>query len=398
MSPAPTVNAPSAPAAQPGKPVVAPIAFTRAARKKSRLANGAPGPFLMNAAVQPLPALLIPAAGWLRRLRITVTGTTAGNAAAVAFANDGPFNLLQQISLITPNGDTLISVIDGFTLYAIQKYGAHATGRHDPLADPTYSTVPGAGATGGSFRFTLNIPIEVDSRDAFCALQNMAANQSYNLQMSLNSLAQVYTTAPTTAPSVTVTTVMEYWSSPNSVNANGDPQATVPPGAGSTSLIQTQQPPINPNSQQNIQLINVGNTVRYELFILRTAAGVRTEVDWPTVFNIYVNGDAWFYKQKDQWRSQMAQEYRLTGGVTAAPTINSLDNGVYVLTDFMNDGSAGNQIVDAASNRNLLLNTLSTTALNVEAVNWGAAAGQLSIITNALRPASGQALYAPFLV
>ena len=395
---APTVNRPATDSSSQGKSSSAPVAvipFTRASRKKSRLI-GQYGPTVLNAAVQALAPIQIPAAGYLRRIILTVKGVTAANAAAVAFNADGPFNVLQQISLLSPNGDTIISVIDGFTLYALIKYGAFSTGRYDPLGDPTYSVTTGVGGgLGGSFTFTMRIPVELDARDAFCALQNMAANQSFLLQLSLNSTTALYTTAPTTAPSVTITAVMEYWSAPAASNGDNAPQATSPIGLGSVSLIQTQTPPVVAASQQNIQLLNVGNTIRFALFILRTAAGVRTEADWPTVTNFYVNGDPWYYKQKDQWRSQVAQEYDLDAGVAATPTLNSLDAGVYILTDFMNDGASGDGNVDAAANRDLLLVTSSGTAFNVEAVNWGAAAANLFVVENVIRPSSPQALYAP---
>lgn len=395
--PAPTLSPKPVAGTQPAAAALPPIPYTRAARKKSRLG----GPVIsstLTANVQALAGINVQPGGWARRIRLTVTGVTTGNAAAVAFNNDGPFNVLQQISMLTPNGDALISVIDGFTLAMINKYGAHGTGRYDPVADPTYSAVTGAGANGGSFKFTLNIPAEIDGRDAFCAIQNMAANQSYLLQLSLNAIAGLYTTAPTTPPVVTIVPVLEYWSSPAPVNADGNPQSVAPVSAGSYSILQTQQPPIVPGSQQNIQFINVGNTIRYELFILRTAAGVRTEVDWPNATNFYVNTDPWFYKTKDQWRSQMAQEYDFTGGLAAVPTLNTLDNGVYILTDFMNDGASGSGNVDGSSNRNMYLNTLSNTGFNVEAVNWGATAASLLVVTNAIRVPSPQALYTPSLI
>jgi len=396
MATAPTIGKPavSAPAASTAQAVPV-IPFTRASRKKSRLI-GQYGPVVLGGAVQALAPVQIPAAGFLRKIRLSVTGTTAGNAAAVGFKNDGPFNVLQQISLLSANGDTLISVIDGFAAAMLNKYGAFSTGRYDPVADPGYSVVPGVGAgLGGSFAFELIIPVELDSRDAFCSLQNMAANQSFLLQVSLNSTAGLYVTPPTTAPSVTITAVMEYWSAPATNNANGDPQATFPPGNGSVSLIQTQTPPITPATQQNIQLLNVGNTIRFPLFILRDAAGTRTEVDWPNVTNFYVNGDPWYYKTKKQWRNDMAQQYDYTGGVSATPALNTLDNGVFVATDFMNDGSSGDSNVDGASNRNLFLVTGSGTAFNIEAVSWGAAASSLLVIENVIRPASPQAMYQP---
>lgn len=396
MSTIPNVTSNSRPAvpASGNKAPVQVIPFTRASRKKSRLVLQTAG-VLLNAGVQAVPALQVPAGGFLKRLKLTIVGTTAANAAAVAFNNDAPFNLLQQISLLSPNGDTLINVIDGFTLYVINKYGAIGTGKYDPLANPGYSAVTGAGATGGSFSFELSIPVETDSRDAFTALQNMAANQSYLLQFSYNSTTAIYATPPTTAPTVVSTIVMEYWAAPAPTNSDGVMQASFPIGNGSVSLLQTQTPAIVAGSQQNIQLVNVGNVVRAVFLILRTAAGVRDEVDWPTVSNWYLNNDPLYYKTKPQWRNEMAQQYQLFAGLTATPTINALDNGVFVLTDFMNDGGTGDYLVQGGANRDLLLVTESSTAFNYEAVSWGATASSLFVVEHVIRPISAAALYAP---
>jgi hypothetical protein len=393
--PAPTLARPAAaqPAAQGGAPAIA-VPFTRASRKKSRLAFQV-GPTTLNTTVQAISPQQLPAAGYLRQIRATVTCTAAANVATVAFKQDAPFNVLQQVSLLTANGDTLISTIDGYALYVENKYGAFGTGANDPLADPNFSLVAGSGANAGSFSFEIVIPVEIDSRDAYGALQNMAANQSFLLNLSLNSLANIYSTQPTNAPTVSIDATMEYWSAPAETNADGALQATAPLASGTVSLIQTQTPVINPGAYQNLQLLNVGNTVRHIIFILRDAAGNRTEADWPTVFNLNVNNDPWMRKTVKQWRAQMAREYRYTGGVSAAPTINKLDNGVFVITDFMNDGSSGASRVEATSNRNEWLVTGSATALNMEVNAWGAAASNLLILQNNIRPSSAQATYAP---
>jgi len=401
--PAPTLNK-AAPAATPpatgqqgstAKQSAPVIPFTRASRKKSRLL-GQFGPVTLNTGQQALPIIQAGVGGYLRSLQLTVVGTTSGNAATVAFQPDAPFNVLQQITFTSPNGDSIISLLDGFALYALVKYGAFASGPIDPVADPNYVLTTGAGGTGGSFKFIIDIPIELDSRDAFTSLQNMAANQQFALQLSLNSLAQLYSTAPTSAPVVTITAVMHYWSAPSQTNTDGNVQATAPIGDGSLSLIQTQTPPITPGSQQNIQLLNVGNVIRFPLFILRNSSGVRTEADWPTVTNFYVNNDLWYYKPKDQWRTQHAREYELfPSAPTATPTKGALDNGVFPFTDFINDGSSGDKNVQAANNRNLWLVTGPGTAFNIEAVNWGASASTLQVIENVVKPSSPQALYAP---
>lgn len=397
--PAPTIRQTARPAAPTGAApqAAAPaIPFTRAARKRT-LGFAFPASSLTGA-TQPLASVQVPPAGYLRYLELNFVGTTAGNAAAVAFANDGPFSLIQQISLSSANGDQLIQPIDGFTLYAINKYFGLSFGKWQPQLDPSWLATTGAGATGGSFNFTLFVPIERDSRDAFCALENMAANQAYSLNVILNPASSVYTTAPTTLPQITVTGTMHYWAAPAQTSSAGDLQQTAPNGLGSVALIQQQTPPIVAGSVQNIQLLNVGNTIRTLMFVLRNAAGARDSSQWPAQTNFIVNNDVWYQKYKTAWQAQLQKAYGFTAApsTTAIGAANALDAGVFTLIDFINDGSVGDNIVDAAQNRDLWLVTGSATALNLDAHQWGATAGSLEVVQDTIRPSSPQALYAPF--
>lgn len=400
MPPAPTISkpAPNGPQTSPSPNQAAPalIPFTRAARKKRRQVTQIS--YNMTAAAQQLPVIQIPANGYLKKLTLDVQATTAANAAATAFQNDAPFSAIQSVGLTAANGDTLIVPLSGFTAAMQMKYGVFGhTRAFDPLADPNYAVTTGAGTTGGSFHFQLDIPIEVDPRDALCALPNMAANQAFNLQLFAGASGTVYTTAPTTLPPVTITVTAEYWAAPTATNAQGIPQQTGPRVRNAVSLLQSDTPPITANAQnQNVQLINVGNTIRYLYFELRTAAGVRTDADWPTVFSLLVNNDLWDYKTSDNWRRQMAEEYGLTGGVSSTPTLNHLDTGVWVYTDFVNDGAQGSGVVSSSANRDLMLVTGSGTSLSFQASQWGASASQLLVVTNALRIPDPTSFYAPF--
>ncbi len=390
--PTPTINQPAPAHAGKAPPVLIP--FTRAARKKTRMISNmsaTPG-----ASIQQLPPLQIPANGYLRRLILDVTCTITGNIATVAFANDAPFSAFTQVSLAAANGDSLINPLSGFTLSRLQKYGCFSMGSQDaaPEADPNYYAAVGAVANGGSFHFQLNIPVEVDERDGLCALPNMAANQSFLLNMFLNTSGSIYATAPTTLAPVNISITAEYWAAPAPVNAQGIAQQTAPRVANAVNLLQTQMPTITPSSDQTVQLLNVGNTIRFIYFELRTAAGVRTDVDWPNLMNILVNNDLWLAKTKNNWQRQLGHDYKLVGPVSATPSTGNLDTGVFILDDFINSGSAGN-VASASSNRDLMLVTGSGTALNIEAVIWGGNASQLLVVTNALRIPDPASFYAP---
>ena len=380
------------------KAPVAVIPFMRAARKKSSALTTLPTTALVAASTALSPTQ-ITAGGYLRRVKITVTGTVpSNNAATVVFAGDGPFSVLDQISLTQPNGTPLVQPISGFDLYVINKYLGVNTGRFDPLADPGYTAVAGAGVTGGNFSFNLSIPIEVDERDALGALANMAANQAYLLQVNLAASASVYSTAPTALPNISIVMTMEYYSAPAAQTANGIPQQTAPTPIGSLNLIQVQTPAITANTSMKTQIVNVGNAMRAVVFILRDASAVRTEVDFPATVNIKFLGDVLFYKTKIQWVADMATNYNYTAGKTAKPTLNSLDNGVFVLMDFMNGGGAGGTRVDGSASRDLLLLTDSASLFEFEALAaYGASASTLKILTQAINASSLEALFHPYI-
>lgn len=380
-------NAPAAPAAM--------IPFMRATASKSAFVtqlSATPG-----AAQVGLGAIQIRPSGFLARLKIKVNGVTSANAATVAFQPDAPFNVLQGLFFQSPGGDTIYSQTDGFTQFAIQKYLALGGQNNDPLAFPAYRAVTGVGGgIGGSFTFIAEVPVEIDRRDAYGTIQNQAANAQFTLMANLNTLANIYSTAPTTAPVVTLTVIMEFYSQPAAANDSSVPQQTAPSGNGTLNTIFTSQPTILAGTSAKSQIITVGNSIRAIIFILRTAGGVRTEADWPQVASIYVNTNLYLYKDKDIWNADMAQWYDYRAGKTAAPTLNGLDNGVFILGDWMNAGQSGGATVSGSSDRNRWLVTTENTLLEIESTTaWGASAASLQATVNAIKPADVQSEFAP---
>ena len=407
---APTLrNGSSAPAGQqnsaaPQPPVAnnvqAPIPFTRASRMKSFLPFSLPN-VTLTAAAQPIGPVEIAPAGFIRYIELEIKAVTSANVAAVAFAADAPWNILQQVFVYNSAGDTIQVPLDGYTVYVQNKYGCLSQNppNNDPKRDPAYGTGPvtGTGGTGGSFTFIVRIPWEVDSRDALASLPNMAANKSYQLGFTLNASTAIYTTPPTAQPVITVTGIMHYWHAPDAANANGYPQQTEPRGNGTLSMWRTQQPTVNASTDQYVQMLNVGNVLRFICFILRNGSGARTSADWPALFQLVLNNDVMFYEPKDNLQRDIAQAYALDGSASL-DTKGALDTGVYPLPYTLWTGADGVGVAAAGNNRDLWLPTLDTTLLQVHASSWGAAAGQLNILTNEIKPSSSQALYAPFFI
>lgn len=398
MSPAPLVGNRSSkaaqhPAAQPGQRApVQGIPFTRASRIKSSLAFDTGAVQLGAATVIAAPIELVPG-GFLKYVELGITLTTAANAAAVTFAADGPFNAVSYMAVTNSAGDSIIVGISAFQLMLLNKYGAFAQNPPfcDPRADRTFSVTTGAVATGGSATFNLRLPLgEICQQDAFCALPNLAANKSYQLMFQYAPSATIYGVAPTAPPQIRIQATMRYWAAPNRQNSAGVPQQAAPDGNGSVSLIRYQTSPVTAGDRI-VQFTNVGNVLRLILFTLRTAAGARTQVDWPATFQLILNNDTLFYKTLTDWQSESSEVYGYVNG--AIDTALGLDTGVFPIYDFLTQYG----MVETNGSRDQYLPTLDATLLQGRFTSFGAAANTLEVITNEIKPVSAAALYNPRL-
>lgn len=376
------------------------IPFTRSSPQKSKQAPTI-GPTALGTATSNFGPWQVPSGGFFRRLRLNVACVGVNATNSVAFNADGPFNVLQQIGLLSASGGQIIYAIDGYLLYCWNKYGCldETAPQTDPKADITYSAVTGTGGTGGSFNFNISIPLEIDARDALGVLPNMAGNQLFQLNGQLNTLANVYTTLPLTSATVTITPIYEFWALPDAANTDGVPQAQYPPGIGSALLIQNQNPVISPGVEQKIQLLNVGNIHRMYLMIGRRSSGARdaANANWPAITTRYVNGNPFNYKTLQNWLSETGKRYGLNyAGGASYETTNGFDQGVFVWSDFIKDGD-GNELASAACNRNEWLVTERSSVLEFDYNAWGASMSTLLISTLSVTVPSPSALYQPYV-
>lgn len=378
------------------KAKVMPIPFCRAARRKSIQAYTKT--FTLSAgATTPVEPIELPAAGFIRDLEVYVQISSSGNSATVAApaVGDLPFNVINNLQVTNAAGDTIYVPIPGYQLYLINKYaGIYEAPASDPRSWPSFTALTtGAGPTAGTGSFMLKVPFEIDPRDAFCALPNLAANKAYQLLINFASISNVWAggTAPNGTVSVTLTIVMNYWSQPNAVNGDGYPQETTPGGVGSVSLFRYQTITVTGGGSKISQLVNVGNVIRWGCFTLYDTASpnVRSDAQFPAINYFRLNNDQLFFKPTTNWLAQMhnAYGYGTAGGVK--DTQGQLDTGVYSLSDFIEQD--GRVYVDGPRDQNLV--TLESTLLQHEGNNFGASANTLFVLTNEIKPVSAAALY-----
>lgn len=367
MSPLATIaGAPqSAPKSSDSAPVLA-VPFTRAATEHTE--GFLDTTLNLSGSTQPISPTDIPAYGFMRGIFLEVT--TSNAAGASVFGGDGPFNVLQDVSIQDVNGAPIVGPIDGYDLYVINKLGGYRR-LQDAKLHPDYA----AQTANGNFTFLLYVPIEVGLRDGLGSLGNMNAASAYKLRISLAPSTTVYTTAPTTLPQVRVRAWLDAWTQPSDVDLQGRPQATVPPAHGTTSYWSKTTFPIS-TGQNQLRLPRVGNYIRNLVFIFRDNAGVRNKASFPAP--AFINWDTRVLREYQPilWRGTMAQKYGLTG---ADNTARGLETGVYV-EDYCHefDGSAGAELRDG------WLPTVQSTRL--ELTGNFAAQGTLTVLTNDVSP------------
>ena len=342
------------------------VPFRRATREHRELVNDST--YTLSTATQ-IPvggAISVPAYGYLRGLLLTVI--VSGGVAGTAFQGNGPFSILQNIILSEPNGAPLAQFNDGYQLYLAHKYGG---------ATPLFNEDPKSGvyaATMPNFQFQLYIPLELDLRDGLGSLPNQNAAAMFQLRYQVASSAQVYTTTPTTQPTVEVIVEAYEYDQPQATT-DGVANQTTPVAMNTTQFWSVQQYPVVAGFNR-IRLTRVGNYLRNLGFYFTDGSGSRTvgDTNWPTQLELDLDARPVDYVRKLTWRQTMYGRYGYQAATLDGGS-NTQDSGVFwydLCHEF--DGSVGNE------NRDGWWKTYGSTRLEV-AGTFGVA-GTLNVITN----------------
>jgi hypothetical protein len=302
---------------------------------------------------------------------MTATGGTP------AFLNtDAPFSVISQLGLRAADGTPIIVPLTGFQHYLVNKYfGKTSFGQ---TADPRFG-IQYSAVAGGVTKFWLEIPLEIDPVTGFAAIPAMAANRSYQLDITLNSIGGVFSaTTPPTGVTVQLKVYARYWTQPAAANTLGQAQQQAPLGLGSLTKVQLETPTITPGDQW-VKSNNVGQTIRNHVLVLRTSAGVRTDTDWPNLFQLILDNEPQNYWTRDFFEQQISQWYGLSA--TSKDVVGGLDTGVYPIPYHAFMGSLAG---DPNNSRGQLLYTNSGSQLQFYGSSFGAAASKLEILSEQL--------------
>jgi hypothetical protein len=339
-----------------------------------------------TASAQTLDQYNVPSSAYLEEVEVHVKAVTSGNAATVAFKEDGPWSLIDVLNFLDTGNSDVITQITGWDLMIINKFGGYKFA-DDPLSSPLYSATTGAGGTGGSFEFLLRVPIELVPRDALGPLPNKSASTPFKLKITVAPNASIYSTAPTAAPAVTIRmTPVSYWE-PTSQDGSGNPVAPQPP-AMNTTQYWNKTPYSNISSGPWVQQLDnaIGYPIRNLIFVLRDTASSRAqgESDFPDPFKLQMQSNIIANRRIMNWKDRIAKAY---GYDAVGDGKNQKNNGVYVLW-FNNDFAQK----PGWENRRQYLRTTDGMRLEAKGTIGGSGAHRMDIFANYVSPAAGVSL------
>src|SRR5215469_1698726 len=315
----------------------APVAAaTQAFRANTQPTLKRPGVALtgvLGAAPVALADVQIPPTTLLRCIYLEVTCVNSGtvNAAAVTYKADQPLGVFSQVNFHDAQGTSIVGSFDSFTLAMAGKYFGF-TNNADIVSQATYSVSAGAIAAGGQFTMVFRIPVEVVSRTGVGSQINTDTQSPLVLSLTLNTIANIYGTAPTAGSVQTVTTVVSYggyW------NQSGNPNSFATPTAvGSLNYINwTNYVALNGQQQFQLSNIGLGNSVLNLMFINRdSSTQARIDADFANPLQIAYRGNVLGQFSQLLWKTLMSEWYDYGNGTS--------DAGLGVSANFTGSGAA----------------------------------------------------------
>ena len=304
--------------------------------------------YTLAAAQTQVPEIQLQSNGWLEAIEMCFTGTTAANAATVAFQPDAPFCVAQQVTVADPGGAAFFAPHTGYEIYLRNKWeGVLQPPFADARNDPDYSAVTGVGAgLGGSFFFRLWLTFAIRPYDVYCALANGDSGRRYKLDMWLSTIAQLYSTAPTNPPTVQVRGTAHFRLQPPQTLA-GQPVQQTPAWYGAAGTARSYWDKVTPalpggsNASVGVQLNIQGRVIRSIILVARNSAGARVgtngDGNYPDPITWVFNNYPEFILRDADWCRSMKQCYGYVATVSSGTwdVANGLDTGVRVLHQFM---------------------------------------------------------------
>lgn len=320
--------------------------------------------------------VVIEGSGFVYGINLRVESTTAANAAAVTFAEDGPWSALDSVVFRDVNGE-LVN-ISGYHLRLLNMYGGYlGTQTLDTTSTDAvnvYKATTGAVGAGGSFRFHLFVPCGINRRSLTGILGNQDRAQKYSLRSDIAASGSIYGVAPTTLGPYIVARQYENYAVPAPTNANNVPQQNLPDHWGVLHYVTQSVSPSAPQGPGTVNhyLSRLGNTIRLLILVLRSnGTRANAESNLPTRIQFNIGDTPIFVEDVPYRRMLMWRRW----GFDAPPGVIVYDFATDILNTF------GNELGDDWQYTNGLVNAQFQITYPA---GFGSANNSLTIITEDL--------------
>lgn len=260
----------------------------------------------------------VPAYGYLDQIVLEVNASGGSGVATVAAAEDAPWSAVSQLLVSDPSG-LQIANLSGYDWYLVQRYAAKALLAIESDTNSFSAIVTGANASGN---FDIRLPLYLSYGQygrGSLADSNQAA--TFKASVTFGNAAAVYTTAPTTPPTLSGQLESFHRMVPLPVDAFQRQQTTVPPVAGSYITYSTQSQAVT-NGLNTLFIARVGNVIRAIFLIFRDASGSRAGAvsggTFPTQFQMDWDTGVKYICTSKTWQQKIALK---TGLVTPAAVL-----------------------------------------------------------------------------
>lgn len=390
MAAAPTATAPAGAhaGAAPGQAPAAPqpaqsvVPFVRGSGKGKYKFFSKSG-LTLTSATQDLGPIDVKAYDYMRSILVTFTTTANGGATGTAAA-DAPFNAFTNVAVKQPNGQTMYQVSSGMHAAFIQKYGYYRA-YGDPREDPNFAV------NGSSATFAFRIPFELDLRDGLGALPNKDAAAPFSLELTLNTLTNVFGSGQGTSPTFTVEAWLEAYDQPPTM-LNSQPVQTTPPNMN-TLQRWTEQNITMSTGQFDARVRKLGNYLRLLIPISKNSSNARIVTNgWADPVQIVLDEDVKDNISQADWQRRIWEIWgyggiqsgtSATGGTssTAAIAIDTpggADTGVWPIQYFCDTR-------DITENTNFYLPTIESEDYLLRG-SWGSAVSKMVVLVGEVLP------------
>lgn len=367
------------------------LRFTVASRPQRRFSNTQTVNILNSpTSLQPIQ---LPATGFVRKISMlfTVSATFASGGAVVA--GDGPFNLINAVTVTDATGQAIYQPTNGFNLKLVNKYLSYGSMEntniprpyHDPMLGPEYA-YSSTGTTATAV-FRLDLDFEEDYNSGYGSIPNLDSNASLQLKVDLAQYTNAFTGTTPSAATVSVRVAQHYWA-PVGAMVGGVVANTKPVGFGDYVETRYETQTVSASAENTVNVTNRGGLIKGIIAVSR-AAGVRTAFTAGSNVGLLLDNNAidegiTLEEQYDTMRrahGYIGTDLTTSYAPLTAGTLPGLDRGVLV----WNFGAL-------SGGRDSWLSTRVGSLLQLK-ITPGASATQLELVTQLAQVKDAAAFY-----